>query len=206
MKLNQPLPNDLQFLQQDRVMAQLVSTYQLPPLRQPESTNLFAEVVASIIGQQLSVKVADVIEQRVLQLLPNQEIIPEELLSLDPETIRACGVSYAKISYMRSAAQAAISGDIDFNSLPQKSDQEVIDELTTIHGVGKWTAEMLLIFSLGRPDIFSVGDLGLRTAVSRLYDIERTNLPAIAELSQQWSPYRSTASRLLWKSLDNSPK
>jgi DNA-3-methyladenine glycosylase II len=95
---------------------------------------------------------------------------------------------------------------VDFAGLKNKNDEEVIAELVQIVGVGQWTAEMLLMFSLQRPDIFSVGDLGLRSAISKLYGIDRENRAAILELSQQWSPYRTLASRYLWASLENTPK
>lgn len=193
-------------LRNDPIMAQLIATHELTTLPQSHEINLFSELITSIISQQLSVKVASVIEQRVINLLPDKEITPQNLTAIDAESLRACGVSYAKIKYMQSASAAALTGLVDFAALDQKSDEDVVAELVQIHGVGKWTAEMLLIFSLGRPDVFSIGDLGLRTAVSRLYGVERTDLSAIEAIASQWSPYRSTASRYLWKSLDNSPK
>jgi DNA-3-methyladenine glycosylase II len=192
-------------LQSDHIMAQLIEHHNLPTWRNPNDINVFADVVGSIISQQLSVKVADVIEARVYALMPNNQPSPEAIMVLDPELIRACGVSYAKIRYLKAAAEAALSGQVNFNTLHEKTDEEVISDLVSIHGIGRWTAEMLLISSLHRPDIFSLGDLGLRTAVSRLYGVERSDLNAITEVSQQWSPYRSIASKYLWKSLDNEP-
>src|SRR5690606_34952945 len=124
-----------------------------------------AYLIGSIISQQLSVKVADVIEERVYKLLPGRQLLPSHILAMETEDLRACGVSYAKVKYMKSAAEAAVSGYVNFAKLPQLSDEDVIAELIKIHGVGKWTAEMLLIFGLHRPDVFSIGDLGLRTAV-----------------------------------------
>ncbi len=200
------LDKAIQHLQLDPVMAQLVRRYNPPVWRKPDEINLFADVIGSIISQQLSVKVADVIEARVYKLLPEAEVTPELIAALDPESIRSCGVSYAKIRYMKAAAEAALSGQVVYQELLHKSDEEVIANLVSIHGVGKWTAEMLLISSLHRPDIFSVGDLGLRTAVSRLYGVDRTDLPAITDIAQPWSPYRSIASKYLWKSLDNEPR
>jgi DNA-3-methyladenine glycosylase II len=106
---------------------------------------------------------------------------------------------------MRSAADAALSGLVDFEALASRTDEEVAVELLQIVGVGQWTAEMLLIFSLGRPDVFSVGDLGIRTAISRLYGIDREDRAAMAKLAEKWSPYRSLACRYLWASLENKP-
>jgi DNA-3-methyladenine glycosylase II len=197
----------LEFLKQsDTVMSQLIAQHAAPAWREQHHIDLFTDVVESIVSQQLSVKVADVITARLYNLLPDKSIAPAAILSLDVEAMRACGLSYAKIKYMKSAAEAAETGSVDFDNLPHKTDQEVIAELITIHGVGKWTAEMLLIFSLQRPDVFSVGDLGLRTAVARLYGVDRANRAAIETIAARWSPYRSLASRYLWKSLDNEPK
>lgn len=199
------LDEAIRHLQSDPVMARLITQHNRPTWRKPKDVNIFADVIAAIISQQLSVKVADVIEARVYALLPTGKPTPQAIFELDTEVIRGCGVSYAKIRYMKAAAEAALSGQIVFESLKSKSDEDVIADLITIHGVGRWTAEMLLMSSLHRPDVFSVGDLGLRTAVSRLYGVERTDLPAIITIAQQWSPYRSIASKYLWKSLDNEP-
>ena len=199
------LDEAIHYLQSDPVMARLVMQHDRPTWREPGEVNVFADVIGAIISQQLSVKVADVIEARVLALLPGDTPTPQAIFEVDPEAIRSCGVSYAKIRYMKAAAEAALLGQIAFESLKNKSDEDVVADLITIHGVGKWTAEMLLISSLHRPDVFSLGDLGLRTAVSRLYGVERTDLQAIATIAQQWSPYRSIASKYLWKSLDNEP-
>lgn len=186
-------------------MAKLVANYHLEPLKQPEQINIFAHLVGSIISQQLSVKVADIIEQRVYDLLPERTVTAQAILDLDPEAARACGMSYAKVRYIKSAADAAVSGLIDFGRLQALPDEEVINQLTQIVGVGRWTAEMLLIFSLGRPDIFSVGDQGLRNAVSFLYGVDKKDMAAVSALAEQWSPFRSLASRYLWASLDNAP-
>ncbi len=193
-------------LQTDPVMADLINRYHLSPLKQPDEVDVFAHLVGSIISQQLSVKVADVIEARVYALLPHKKVTPQAILDLDTEAARACGMSYAKVRYVKSAADAALSGLIDFTNLKNISDQEAIAELVQIAGVGQWTAEMLLIFSLGRPDVFSIGDMGLRNAVAALYGLDKKDLPAITKLAEQWSPYRSLACRYLWASLENTPK
>ena len=186
-------------------MAKLIDTWPAPAWRDPEDIDLFAEVVSSIISQQLSVKAADTIEARLYNLLSKKQLSPQNILNLDPEAMRACGISYAKIKYIQSAAHAALTKEVNFNNLTNLSDEDVVAELIKIHGVGKWTAEMLLIFSLQRPDIFSIGDLGLRTAVANLYSVERSDLPAIQSIAQSWAPYRSLASRYLWLSLNNAP-
>lgn len=192
-------------LNTDPTMAELIKRYDPPTWRQPHEIDIFTDVISAIISQQLSVKVADIIESRVYSLLRGQKFTPEAMADLDPELIRSCGVSYAKIRYIKAAAQAHITGQIKYDDLIHKSDEDVITDLISIHGIGKWTAEMLLISSLHRPDVFSIGDLGLRTAVSQLYLVDRSDLPGILTISAKWSPYRTIASKYLWKSLDNSP-
>lgn len=193
-------------LRQDAVMAELIEKFPVPLRAEAEVTDVFVDLVESIISQQLLVRVADVIMARIYNLVPKHQLTPESILAVDPEALRACGVSYAKIKYIRSAADAALSGLVNFAGLKTKNDEEVVAELIQIVGVGQWTAEMLLMFSLQRPDVFSVGDLGLRTAIFKLYGIERENRVAMLELSERWSPYRTLASRYLWANLENTPK
>lgn len=192
-------------LSTDPIMTKLIQTQSAPTWRNTSTIDVFSDVIAAIISQQLSVKVADVIEERMRKLISQSNFTPHAIASLDIELMRASGVSYAKIKYMKAAADAALSGKIDFNQLTHKTDEEIIKELTQIHGIGRWTAEMLLISSLQRPDVFSLGDLGLRTAVSRLYEVERTDLEEISKISLQWSPHRTVASKYLWGSLNNAP-
>lgn len=192
----------LKYLSQDPVMARLIKQHPQPAAIL-SGGDPFVELVESIISQQLSVKVAKVLTGRVYALLPNQQLTPQAILNLDQEAIRGCGISYAKIRYIRSTADAALSGLVDFKNLDKKSDAEIVAELVQIVGVGQWTAEMLLIFCLGRPDIFSVGDLGLRSAISTLYGLDREDRATIVKLAERWSPYRSLACRYLWMSLDN---
>jgi DNA-3-methyladenine glycosylase II len=165
--------------------------------------NLFVDIVSSIVGQQLSVKAADTIWKRFETLFPEKRVTPEAVLLLSDQEIRDVGCSFPKIKYMKGLAQLVVEKKIDLSGLLSLRDEEVITELTKVKGIGRWTAEMILIFSLGRPDVFSMGDLGLKTAVARLYSVERDDLKKIEEISLQWSPNRSLASRYLWRSLDN---
>ena len=120
---------------------------------------------------------------------------------MEDEKIRNAGLSYAKINYIKSVANAFISDLIDIEKMRKQSDEDVISELIQIKGVGRWTAEMILIFTLKRPDIFSIGDLGLRNAIIKLYGITDRN--EMIRLSQTWKPHRSTACWYLWRSLEN---
>jgi DNA-3-methyladenine glycosylase II len=163
------------------------------------------DIVETIIGQQLSNKVADVLASRFHALFP-QPLQPQDVLHASVEQLRACGISYAKIAAIQGAAQAALDGSLELEHISHMTDDEIRDHLVQLRGVGEWTADMLLIFSLQRQDVFSVKDLGLRTAISRLYGIEREDTLAILTISGKWSPYRSLASRYLWMSLENETK
>jgi DNA-3-methyladenine glycosylase II len=195
----------LDTLSVDPVLKEIIKTNELPVFE--TSGNLYFDLVDSIISQQLSVKAAATILGRFLNLFETKpHPTPDEVLLQTDESLRSVGISFSKIKYIKGLSLAVTNNELDLATLPQLSDEEVISELIKIKGIGKWTAEMILIFSLNRPDIFSVGDLGLRTTVSKLYNIDRDNLKDIERISQTWSPYRSIASRYLWKSLNNTPK
>jgi len=191
-------------LSKDPIMKTLIDTYELPGWAYDK--NLFLELVESIIGQQLSVKAADTITKRFKVAVGSNTPTPEQILAVDDDTLRAAGNSYSKIKYIKGICTAVINKEVDFESLRDMEDEEVIAELVKLKGVGPWTAEMFLMFSLGREDVFSLGDLGLRNAVAKLYGVDRDDLKKIEEISQQWKPFRSLASRYLWKSLENTPK
>lgn len=190
-------------LSKDPVMKKLIETYELPGWSY--SGNLFLEICGSIIGQQLSVKAGNTIEQRFLSLYADKKPTPSQVLSTDDEKLRACGLSYAKIKYVKGVCEAVINQEIDFESMRSWPDEEIIESLIKLKGIGRWTAEMFLMFSYGREDVFSLGDLGLRNAVSKLYSVDRDDLKKIEKISLNWKPYRSLASRYLWKSLNNTP-
>ena len=161
-------------------------------------------LVYEMIGQQLSGKVARVLFSKFLALFPGQESPrPSDALRLSDKEIRACGVSWAKVRYLKSLSSAVAEGGLVLEKLGSLPDEEVRKELLKVKGIGPWTAEMFLIFSLHRPDVFSIGDLGLRTAVSRLYKVQRNNLKRMERIAEAWRPYRSFAARYLWRSLDN---
>lgn len=164
---------------------------------------LYEELVESIIGQQLSGKAADTIFKRFLALFNTKFPSPEQLLKTDDEKLRSAGMSYSKASYIKNIAQAFKNGDLDIKTIKKMNDEDVKKELTKIKGVGNWTAEMTLIFTLKREDVFSLGDAGLRRAIKNLYKIEKD--ADILKLSENWKPKRSYACWYLWKSLDNEP-
>ena len=166
----------------------------------------YGALLRAIVGQQLSVKAARTIYTRLTDLFGGHTPTPEELLAVDPDALRGVGLSRAKATYVRSLAEHVLSGDLELDRLDELGDEEVMREVTAVKGLGRWTADMFLIFHLGRPDVLPVGDLGVRRAVERLYGLE--GLPSAEELEalgERWRPYRSLASLYLWESLDNAP-
>jgi DNA-3-methyladenine glycosylase II len=175
----------------------------VPPLDVRRDRDYFVSLIQSIVGQQLSTKVADIIYGRFELLFANKQITPDALLTLEPQKIRDIGISWSKISYMQNIARFVLENETLFTKLDDMTDEEIIEALTTIKGVGRWTVEMFLIFTMGREDVFSHGDLGLRKAIKNLYGLEE--MPTVVEaekIVEVWKPYRSIASRYLWKSLD----
>lgn len=169
------------------------------------SERLIEELIEAIINQQLSGKAADTIYSRFLKLFKVKRFpTPEQILKTNVEKLRAAGMSYSKANYIQNIARAFASGDLNVKKIRQMSDEEVIVELTKIKGVGKWTAEMILIFTLNRKDVFSLGDAGLKRAIKNLYGI--TNEKEILKLAKTWKPNRSLACWYLWQSLNNTPK
>jgi DNA-3-methyladenine glycosylase II len=162
----------------------------------------FEALARSIVFQQLSTKAARTIYGR-LEEAAGGKLTPEVIQNLSVGDLRRCGLSKQKIGYIRDLAEHAISGRVDFGKLPSMSDEEVIIALTDIKGVGVWTAHMFLIFALRRPNVLPVGDLGVRTAIQRLYRKRKLPTPAqIEKLAENWHPYCSYAAWYLWRSLE----
>jgi len=162
----------------------------------------FAALAEAIVYQQLHGKAAATIFKRLTDLagLP---LIPEGILKLSEEQMRSAGLSKQKLSYLRDLAAKTQSGELDFACLPQLSDEEVINRLTAVKGIGVWTAHMFLMFSLRRPDVLPVGDLGVQAAIRKHYRKRKMPKPAQMEkIAKIWSPYRSVACWYLWRSLD----
>lgn len=192
------------YLSKDPVMKNLIAIHGEIAIDKKDR-DIFSSIVSDIIGQQLSGKAADTIEGRFKKLLQHIDpYMPTEIVLLEDDTVRySAGLSYAKIKYIKGLSLSVINKEINLEKLIELSDEEVLAELTKIKGIGPWTAEMLLMFTYKRPDVFSLGDAGLRKAISLLYGIDKTNTAAILALADTWRPYRTYASRYLWKSLDN---
>ncbi len=167
------------------------------------SDDYFQSLCSAIISQQLSGKVADVTFGRFQKLFPNELITPDQLVKIDHEKLRAVGMSNSKARFLRDLAEKVIAGEIHLEKLNEMENETVIEELVKVKGIGKWTAEMFLMFSLGREDVFSTGDLGLKNAIKKIYGLETVTEEQLLEISNKWSPYRTYASLILWRSLDN---
>jgi DNA-3-methyladenine glycosylase II len=169
--------------------------------------DLYGALVRGITGQQLSVKAAASIWRRLLERFGGHTPTPEQILADDPDELRvACGFSRAKVVYLRSLAEHVLSGEIELDRLHELPDSEVIRELTAVKGIGEWTAHMFLMFTLHRPDVLPTGDLGVRNAVMRAYELQAPpNAADMTALAEPWRPHRTRASLYLWRSLDNAP-
>jgi DNA-3-methyladenine glycosylase II len=163
----------------------------------------FETLVRSIVYQQLSGRVASVILGRLVAMLPEGKVTPAAILKLTPARMRKAGLSKQKTAYIRDLARKTNKGHVKFETLPDLPDQDVIEHLTQVKGIGIWTAHMFLIFALQRPDILATGDLGVRTAIRKAYQLEELPAPQqIEELAVAWRPYSSVAMWYLWRSLE----
>jgi DNA-3-methyladenine glycosylase II len=166
----------------------------------------YGALLRAIVGQQLSTKAARTIYRRVCELFGGSTPSPERLLEASEEDLRGCGLSGRKVEYVRDLATHALSGELELDRLGELSDEEAIEEIVAVRGLGQWTAEMFLIFHLERPDVLSGGDLGIRKAVQIEYGLAEMPPPQrVLEIGEAWSPYRSLASLYLWESLAAVP-
>jgi DNA-3-methyladenine glycosylase II len=156
----------------------------------------FIALVSSIISQQISSKAAETVGSRLIKLLGN--ISPESIVQADLSEIQGCGMSKRKAGYIKGIADAAISGTVNFNTLHTLTDEEIIKKLSSLHGVGVWTAEMLLIFSLCRPDVVSYKDLAICRGMMNLYGLKELPKEMFMQYRKRYSPYGSVASLYLW--------
>lgn len=171
-------------------------------------TDYYKSLADSIIGQQLSVKAAASIRTRFYNMFGGELPTPEAILGKTVEELRGIGFSKAKANYVRDLAQHIIDGALSFDDIENKSNEAIIKMLTDVKGIGEWTAHMFLMFCMGRTDVLPVGDLGIRTGIKNLYDLDELPTPAqITNIADEhgWHPYESVASWYVWYSLDNKP-
>jgi len=167
----------------------------------------FSVLVYSIIGQQISGYAARAIAGRLSDRFGGRIPSPAELLALDPRDLKSVGLSQRKVEYLRSLAEHIVSGELQVDHLDKLSDDEVRAQITASRGLGRWTADMFLLINLERPDILPIGDLGIRSAVQRLYRLDHLPTPSEVEaIGEKWRPNRSLASLYLWASTRQTPK
>lgn len=163
----------------------------------------FSALVRAIVYQQLSTKAAATIHGRLVGVLPEGVVTPQALGALSEDQLRQVGISRQKALYLRDLCLKVLGGEVTLDRIEDLPDEDIIAALTRVKGVGRWTAEMFLMFRLHRPDVLPVGDLGILTAVQRAYGLRKRPTPArLLALGDQWRPYRSIACWYLWRSLD----
>jgi DNA-3-methyladenine glycosylase II len=194
-------------LAKDRKLARVLSEQE--PVSLKFHKNITLRLCASIMSQQLSTKVAKVIYHRFLELYGGEEPTPRQIADTPFDRLRAIGLSNAKVQYVLNVAQFAIDHGLEDKKLKKMSNEDIIELLTQIKGVGRWTVEMLLMFTLGREDVFAVDDYGIQVAMKKIYNLDDSNKKAFKEkmvsISQKWAPYRTYACLHLWQWKDNTP-
>jgi DNA-3-methyladenine glycosylase II len=199
----------IETLRADPVMARLIDDHHelvRRDLKRERRGDAYGALVRSIVGQQLSTKAAATIYGRMLELFGGHTPTPKQLLKVHPDKIHAAGLSNAKIAYLRDLAVHVEEGTLELERLPDLPDEEVAAQLTSIKGLGQWTADMFLMFHLGRPDVLPVGDQGIRRAVQVEYRLRKLpDAKRLEKIARPWRPYRTLACLYLWSSLDNVP-
>lgn len=201
MKAGEP---HIAHLAKDRKLLPLLDS--VTPYQLKKRKNVCLRLCASIMSQQLSTRVAEVIFKRFLELYEGAEPTPQQIIDTPFDKLRGIGLSNAKVSYVQNVARYMLEHKADDKKLNKMTNEEVIEFLTPIKGVGKWTVEMLLMFTLGRTDVFAVDDLGIQQAMTKLYKLDATDKKSMKEqmlkISAKWSPYRTYACFYLWKYKD----
>lgn len=176
-------------------------------IKNSKEEDLYFSLIRAIVSQQLSVKAASTIFARFLKLFKDEYPHPKEVLKLKAETLRSAGLSFQKAGYLKNIAQFSLDETLEYSKLKSMKDDELIDYLIQIKGVGRWTVEMLLMFSLGREDVFPKDDLGIQNGIKKLYNIEPLNkrdlFTQMDVIAEKWKPYRTLASKYLWRYKDD---
>ena len=185
----------------DKNIKKIIELYEFPSLTTRE--NMFYTLIRSIVGQQISVRAADTIWDKIVN--EAKEIRPEIIYSMDENIMRDCGLSKRKVEYMKAVSEKWLNG-YDKINWHELSDEAVTEKLVEIRGIGKWTAEMILIFTLMRPDIFPMGDIGAIRALEKIYNKgQKMNKEQIEEIVKKWKPWRTIGTWYLWRSIDPVP-
>jgi DNA-3-methyladenine glycosylase II len=191
----------------DKRLAPIIKTS--GPCRLKPHKDHYGELVGSIVGQQLSSTAAGTIWRRVLDLFAGKMPTPEQLIKIDDQKLRDVGLSWSKVGYVKDLAQHILDGRLDLDHVSTMPNEQLIEQLTAVKGLGEWSAHMFMMFGLGRLDILPTGDLGVRKAMMNLYGFKELPDPArmiTVANKNNWHPYESVASWYLWQSLDNNPQ
>lgn len=198
------LSGQLHLAKNDPALAALIKKYGEAAIK-PHS-DYYSELVTSIVGQQLSIHAAAAIWQRLLVIAGGKPPTPQQLLEIDEATLRQVGLSRPKIGYVKDLAEHILDGRLDMEHISSLPNDQIIEQLTAVKGIGEWSAHMFMLFGLGRLDILPWGDLGIKKAAQQIYKLrelpDKATLESIAK-KHKWAPYQSIASWYLWKSLEN---
>jgi DNA-3-methyladenine glycosylase II len=192
-------------MRRDPVLALVIKRHKARPPYDAPALDPFPALVRTITGQQISTKAAATIHGRLVGHMP-EGVNPDALLRLTDDQFRQAGLSRQKIGYLRDLAAKVKSGELPVATLHELEDDAVIDAIVKVKGLGRWSAEMFLMFRLRRPDVLPVGDLGIMTAIQRLYGLrKKPDAKRIVKIGEAWRPYRTVACWYLWRSLENEP-
>jgi DNA-3-methyladenine glycosylase II len=193
-------------MRRDPVLGALIRQHGSCGLAASQHSDPFKALVHAIMSQQLSSKAADTIAKRFDTLFGGRSPAPAEVLAVPHAQLRSVGLSGAKVAFMQDLARRVVDGSLRLDALDAMSDDQVVATLTTVKGIGRWTAEMFLMFRLHRPDVLPVGDLGIVKAIQKAYRLRKPPTPErMVRLGESWRPYRSVACWYLWAIIDNKP-
>lgn len=194
-------------MRRDPVLAPVIKKYRERSLIEGPPVDPFSALVRTIVGQQLSTKAAATIHRRLIGLMPGGIATPQAIAALGDAELRQVGMSRQKSAYLRDLAAKSASGELPLDSLSEMTDEQVIEAITKVKGLGRWSAEMFLMFRLRRPDVLPVDDLGIVNAIHRLYKLrKKPSADRIRKMGEIWRPYRTVACYYLWRSLENTPQ
>jgi DNA-3-methyladenine glycosylase II len=192
-------------MRRDPVLAPVIRKYRQRSLVDAPAVDPFPALVRTITAQQISTKAAATIHGRLVGLMPGGVATPEALLALTDDQLRQAGLSRQKTVYLRDLAAKVTSGELPVHTLDSMTDDEVIEAIVKVKGLGRWSAEMFLMFRLRRPDVLPVDDLGIVNAIQRLYKLrKKPKADRIRKIGEAWRPYRTVACWYLWRSLENT--
>jgi DNA-3-methyladenine glycosylase II len=194
-------------MRRDPVLAPVIKKYRERSLIEGPPADPFSALVRTIVGQQLSTKAAATIHGRLVGLMPGGIATPQAIAAVGDDQLRKVGMSRQKSAYLRDLAAKSQSGELHLDGLSEMTDEQVIEAITRVKGLGRWSAEMFLMFRLRRPDVLPVDDLGIVNAIHRLYKLrKRPSADRIRKIGEAWRPYRTVACYYLWRSLENTPQ